>query len=436
MAVGLIGMLDLSIVTDQLVAVVTQAFEDSPLWSGNPPLLPTGSAPHTISGDGESRVSVYLFHVAQDPHQLNVPLIAQYQLNGVFPPPAGKAVPQVPPRAYEIPFLPLALDLYYLLTAYAGDDYRLEQKAMSVAMTCLHENPIVRTTVVLDGQSVNEEFSVTMAVESADELSRLWQATTAPLRLSAVYKVGVVFLAPKALGDVEAPPVESVVAVADAVDLPLDTLGDVSGTSFATSYALPDGTLRNYDPAPAVAAPGDTFALHGAGLDQATAARVYIVPPPPGSSRIEVTAWRADSPPSSTNARIELPPSTGPAPGGTPEAGVYQIGVGDQATHDSRLTPFSIAPRVDPGVGTALLVPTGGVYHITGAGFVSGQTELMLGTTRLTEAGGPPAAGTFVIGAGGTSVDFAPPPSLPAGRYAVRVRVNDVESKPAWWVQL
>ncbi len=105
-------------------------------------------------------------------------------------------------------------------------------------------------------------------------------------------------------------------------------------------------------------------------------------------------------------------------------------------THTSRLTPFSIAARVDPGAGTALLTPVGGIFTFTGAGFVSGHTEVLLGTVALTEGGGPPAQGAFAIGGGGTTIDVAAPASLASGRYAVRVRVNGIESRPAWWVDL
>lgn len=430
MAVGLIGVLDLSIVTDRLIALIDDAVAHTPLWGGGGApftLSVNGSMPEAVrtDGDGGCQLSVYLFHVARDPSQANVPLNGPFQQNGQ------------PPHAFEAPYFPLGLDLYYLLTAYADKSYVYEQQAMSVAMTCLQEHPIVTTTVALDGSNVVEEFSVTLEVQSEDELSRLWQATTAPMRLGAVYKVSPVFLTPRATEEAPAPPVERFVATADAVDLPLDPLGDLSGTAFASSYALPDATLRPYDLSPAVAAAGDTFALHGAGLDRATAARVYLLPA--GGPRVEVTAWRTDAPSSSSSARIELPAATGAAPAGTPDPGVYQLAVGsdmalgDPATHTSRLTPFSIAARVDPG-GSALLQQNGGIYRITGAGFVSGHTEVLLGTVGLTEGGGPPSQGTFAIGGGGTTIDFAPPSSLASGRYAVRVRVNGIESKPAWWV--
>jgi hypothetical protein len=431
MAVGLIGVLDLSIVTDRLIALIDDAVATTPLWNGAAPftLSVNGSMPESVraDGDGGCQLNLYLFHVARDPAQANVPLNGPFQQNGLQP------------HAFEAPFFPLGLDLYYLLTAYAATSYVYEQQAMSVAMTCLQEHPIVKTTVALDGHNLVEELSVTLEVRSEDELSRLWQSTTAPMRLGAVYKVSPVFLTPQGSDEQTAPPVERVVATADAVELPLDPLGDVSGTALASSYVLPDTTLRPYDLSPAVAAAGDTIRLHGAGLDQPTAARVYLLPA--GGPRVEVTAWRKDAPKSRSSARIELPNATGVAPGATPEPGVYQLAVGsdkalgDSATHTSRLTPFSIAARVDAG-GTALLTPSGGVFSLTGAGFVSGHTEVLLGTASLSEGGGPPAQGAFAIGGGGTTIDFKPPASLASGRYSVRVRVNGIESKPAWWVDL
>jgi len=430
MAVGLIGVLDLSIITDRLIELIDDSVASTQLWGGAPPFTLTvgGAMPESVRTDGGCQLSLYLFHVARDPSQANVPLNGVYQQDG-----------GPPPHSYEAPFFPLGLDLYYLLTAYADKSYVYEQQAMSVAMTCLNENPIVTTTVALDGDNVVEEFSVTLEVQSEDELSRLWQSTTAAMRLSAVYKVSPVFLTPQATRDRVAPLVERFVLAADAVDLPLDPLGDVSGTALASSYTDPDAKVWPYDLAPAVAEPGDTIALHGAGLDQPTAARVYLLPP--SGPKVEVTAWRTDSPISKTSARLELPSGTGAAPGGTPDPGVYQLAVGsdeslgDTATHLSRLTPFSIAARVHPG-GTALLTPAGGIFSLAGTGFLTGHTEVLLGTESLSEGGGPPVAGTFAIGGGGTTIDFAAPASLASGRYAVRVRVNGIESKPTWWVDL
>ena len=68
------------------------------------------------------------------------------------------------------------------------------------------------------------ELTLTMEHRSYDELSRLWQATTAPLRMSLVYRAAVVFLDPAQ--PAPAPPQEaSGVADLSAATLILATAG-------------------------------------------------------------------------------------------------------------------------------------------------------------------------------------------------------------------
>ena len=64
---------------------------------------------------------------------------------------------------------------------------------MSVAMRIFHANAAVRSDT-----TPTPAWSLTLTMEhrSFDELSRLWQATTVPLRLGAVYRAAVVFLTP------------------------------------------------------------------------------------------------------------------------------------------------------------------------------------------------------------------------------------------------
>lgn len=425
MALGLIGMFDLSIVTDALIAQIDADIGTSALWGGGGapfPLTVSGSMPEAVRAEGGCQLSLYLFHVSQDPHNLNTPLNRPYY---------DQAAP-LPPSSYRIPFLPQALDLHYLLTAYADRSYVEEQQAMSVAMRSIYEHPTVRKTVLLHGQNVTNEFSVTMTVETSDELGRLWQAVSAPMRLCAVYRASVVFLAPESDVRQPAPEVERVVVTAPPAELPMQELGQVTGTSIAESIDLPSGTVSAFDLAPAVAAPGDAFVLHGAGLDQPTAARVFLLAP--GQPPLDVTAWRTDAPRSPSSARIVLPAAVGMAPAASPAPGVYQLRVGD-GVYASNATPFAIAARIDVAA-PPLLAAVAGVFSLTGAGFVPGRTEVLLGTVPLTEVGVAPAAGQFAITGGGGGLDFVAPAGIPAGRHAVRVRVNQVESRPAWWVDL
>jgi hypothetical protein len=68
-------------------------------------------------------------------------------------------------------------------------------------------------------------------------------------------------------------------------------------------------------------------------------------------------------------------------------------------------------------------------------GFIAGQTQVLLETLALTEAQAPPPAGRFSVIDIQTIV-FQPPAGLPAGLYGLRIRVNQVESPPSWWVQV
>jgi hypothetical protein len=439
MALSPLGVLDLSIVTDKLIQMLTACRNTSPLWKANGgdadlfPIAISGSAPETVRDKGGCQLSLYLFHVEQDRYQMNSPVL-------------GK-------RAQPIPFQPLSLNLYYLLTAFAGDNYVQEQRAMSIAMRCFHENPIVHTTVTLalpPPTAVTEEFTLTMAVETGDEMGRLWQAVTSPMRLAAIYRVSVIFVTPPATLSLPKP-VARISLSADPAALPYAGLGQVIGTARHASFAAPESTaavpeIVDFDFSPATVAPGQEVTLYGAGLTQPTAKRVYLLAS--GAPEREVTSWtmpipNPNPPPatilSDTKIVLHLPDSIGTPPADSPPPGIYQLWVGsdtasgDPATYRSNATPFSIAARVDVTVAppNPPLLPS--PYHVQGRGFITGQTEVLLDTIALAESAGP-SAGHFQVSGGGTVIDFQPPLALAPGRYSVRIRVNQVESAPSWWI--
>ena len=70
----------------------------------------------------------------------------------------------------------MALNLYYLMSAFSESNYHWEQQAMSVALRIFHANPIVRSPAGVPPW----ELTLTMEHRSYDEMSRLWQATTSP----------------------------------------------------------------------------------------------------------------------------------------------------------------------------------------------------------------------------------------------------------------
>ena len=437
-----LGVLDLSLVTDKLVDMLKACRDHSPMWKANGgdahpfTIEVSGSAPDSVRDKGGCQMTLYLFHVEQDKFQMNSPVL-------------GK-------RAQTVPFQPLSLDLYYLLTAFSKDNYVQEQQAMSIAMRCFHENPIVHSTVNLNlppPSPIKEEFTLTMAVQTADDLARLWQSVAIPMRLTVVYRVSVIFMTPSA----PAPLAKQVAAIslsADPTVFPYASSGQVIGTTRHITFTAPNSTpakpeIVDFDTFPATVAPKQEVTLYGAGLSQPTAKRVYLLAE--GAPEREVTNWIVPisnpNPPPATilsEAKIvlHLPDSIGLPPANTPPPGIYQLRVGsdtamgDPVTYRSNATPFSIAARVDVTTvppNPPLLSPP---YKLFGRGFVAGQTQVLIDTLPLAPINAPPAAGQFQILGAGTEIGFKPPAALPPGRYSVRVRVNQVESDPSWWITI
>ena len=146
-----------------------------------------------------------------------------------------------------------------------------------------------------------------------------------------------------------------------------------------------------------------------------------------------MTAWAVAADSSAAKFVLALPLVGAPGPG------VYQFRAGSGVLGSPGATrtgsiPVSVAAYVDPAGGPVLAGPA--PFTVTGAGFVPGATDVLVGTVALTEAAAPPAPGEVSIDPSGTSFSFSPPAG-PAGMVVpVRVRVNGIESDPALWVTL
>lgn len=463
MALNPLGVLDLSIVTELLIQTLTNAWNTSPLWETlvaeaffTPKI--TGLTPDVVRKEDGCQITVTLIHIEPNRSQRN--FVYPQAAPGVTNPPA--------PRAQLIPALPLGLDLYYFVTAYsdAANASVQEQQAISIILKCFHENPIIRTNVVFPGspsETTQEEFTLTMEIESVDSISRFWQATTVPFRLSLMYRVAVVFLTPPAPPESAKQVVKYTLAV-DPTPFPFAQNGQVFGTSSTTTFLPPptaqsDSSPVSVDYSPATVIPGQRFFLYGAGLNQGTdytgtgpnpgaSYRVYLLLPPDYKTEQEITIWKTpDADPNNPNQTasrivLDMPATLGSLPGNTPAAGVYSIRVGseappDQITNRTNSTPFSIAARVDIPASPSdpVLVPNAGVYTITGLGFIPGSTEVMLDTVPLSTVTSPPENGQFTV-VDEQTITFQPPAYLRPGLYGVRVRVNEVESPPAVWISV
>ncbi len=419
--------LDLSAVTDSLIGLVKSQWAAAPLWTevGGSPAGPTftpnftGLAPDAARQASGTQLSMYLYHV--EPDNAQEALFWQAQM---LNPGDGE-----PTR-----FLPLALSLFYLLFAYSETSYTDEQEAMSVALRVFHANPVVRSD---PGASPAWELTLTMEHRSYDELSRLWQATTVPLRMSVVYRAAVMFIDPDPMPP-PGPQATSFSVAANPVTLPLPAPA-VSGTFRDGSYLGPTGLPVPWSQSPATVAPGQTAWLLGSDLGVAGVSdRVYLLPPA-GGAEIDVTPWVIAADSSTAKFVLTLPRAAGAPPAGAPAPGGYQLragtGVlGSPGAVRTGSVPVSIAAYVDPAGGPVLAGPA--PFTVTGTGFDPDATEVLVGTTALTEAAGPAAAGGFSVDPAGASLSFSPPAGPAGMTEPVRVRVNGVESDPALWVTL
>ncbi|MEQ8961013.1 MAG: DUF4255 domain-containing protein, partial [Coleofasciculus sp. C2-GNP5-27] len=101
---------------------------------------------------------------------------------------------------------PLALNLHYLLTAYAqNDDYPepTSHRLLGQAMSVFHDHPILSRQDIQDALPLADRADLDNQVErvritpeslSVDELSKLWTTFQTEYRISAAYEVAVVLI--------------------------------------------------------------------------------------------------------------------------------------------------------------------------------------------------------------------------------------------------
>lgn len=99
---------------------------------------------------------------------------------------------------------PLALNLYYLITAYGEDDNKYgSQLLLGRAIQVLHENPLLKRNeieaVLKESELQNqvESVRITPLPQSLDDISKLWTTLQTQYRVSAAYQVEVVLIESK-----------------------------------------------------------------------------------------------------------------------------------------------------------------------------------------------------------------------------------------------
>lgn len=137
------------------------------------------------NGDGDSSrnlVNLFLYHAEPNAAYRNMDMPRQVR-------PGESGLP------------PLALNLYYILTAYGeGDSELVAHVLLGAAMRVLHDHPVLSRDELglaladseLDAQF--ERIRITPQPVSLDEVSKLWTGFQSEYRLSAAYQVSVVLI--------------------------------------------------------------------------------------------------------------------------------------------------------------------------------------------------------------------------------------------------
>lgn len=307
---------------------------------------------------------------------------------------------------------PLSLDLHYVLTASGPDatDDRGAHRVLGDAMLALHDHAIVaKDDDVLDLALTGEVELLRVTLEDFDteELSKIWTATTAPLRLAAGYKVTVVQLEstlPRTIAKpVLEPPQAGPRVYATSLDRPfVEAVG--------VMRRLADGTLVERDVAHVRI--GEQLIVKGSGLGPG--ARVELG---------DVDATTAIDPSSTAGRLLVTVDDPALEPGLHPLRAVRDVAVGEPP--DERTFPL-----LRSNVAGFVLVPS-----LAGASPASGSpgTTLTVTGDRLfrSDAASMVLVGdrAFPLGAGATATQVEVAVSgLPAGTYPVSVRVNGAES--------
>jgi hypothetical protein len=329
---------------------------------------------------------------------------------------------------------PLALDLYYLLTAYtAGDELAFEsQQVLGLALTALHDTPILGAqSVKLNDPGpaedlLGERVRITPMPLSVDDISKLWSAFQAPYLTSAAFQVSVVLIQSGRAAK-PAPPVLSrgeSDGSKDAGPTTAANLSPVYPTVTGLDLAAPaDDPARSRRPSGQPLFEADeVLRVLGSGLRvPLRAARVLL--DPAGSA--PACALVAPDPASTADAlTVRLRAA------GTPRllAGNHTLAVevdtGD-ALNPKRLTnevPLMVAPTIVSVQPAGSVGPTATLTVICAPALGAAQrVVLLVGAAEVA-----PAA--FADGATQLTFDLTPAALATGQTYPVRLRVDGVDS--------
>ncbi len=330
-------------------------------------------------------------------------------------------------RQNESGTTPVALTLYYLVTAYGkNNDDLLAHRVLGRAMSLLHDNAVLLPSEIqaaLTGANLSRQIERVRIVPhtiSGEELSKLWAVFQTPYRISASYEVSAVLI-DSARRTIAAPPVvaRGISALGSMVP-PFPELTKITFPTAAQHAARVPAPALPAAPPPAVpsaaipAATGDTIQLIGHDL-AGTAVSVSF-----SRSLLATPIQRTPlAGATSTSIPVDFPTDHSLMP-----AGFYEVTARVSQSADpaqdrvTNVLALAVAPRLrrtTAGARTSEGVPV--TVRLSPQVWPEQRASLITGNLEVVAE--PHAAKT-------DTVQFVVP--LPAGTYPVRLRVDGVDS--------
>ncbi|MEO6669736.1 MAG: DUF4255 domain-containing protein [Ferruginibacter sp.] len=438
------ALLDISFITRTYLELIRRGFVTSPAWTGAPPtILPLSPVSLGIEG-----IVFYLYHVVQKKEYDNFP---------------------IPSRDAKARFLPMALTLYYQLTANSLLDdengpYN-EQLMMSIAMKAIHDCPIIddntltpnNLTPVLHPDLIGEENRLKISQQPVQysEAVHNWTAGQAPMKLSAYYEVSTVFLEPDELMSYTG----RVLQYGNYVFL--KGAPRITVSQNIISYELPGDTIPRevkIQPAQAVIAKDppapvlqeSIINFYGEGFDSANISLRLIQArwsepviasadwniTVSGTNHIMVTA-REKAMLEKNNTVVDVLPGVYTAEVVASRLMQLPNGLSKEFKNSSNQFPFTLSPRIEnisALAGTKLTV-TGYIFRYIDAGvdILDGRIEVYTGENKMVRVDGAIVnQGEYKVMSATTMEINLHAPLTRGMQIPLRILINGAESKPLW----
>jgi hypothetical protein len=355
--------------------------------------------------NGDNKLNLFLYHIAVNGNLRNLP-----ELPGRSRP--GETLPP-----------PLALDLYYLLTAYGKGETDLwddsGQRLLGRAISFLNDNPVLlpadlaATLADARVQEQIERVRITLQLLSHEEMSKLWTTFQTQYRLSVAYLASVVLIE----GEKPARTPLPVLSIGKDNRGVLSQVGLSPALPTLTALELPPwssqppgGLLPAQRPSAQL---GDTITLHGLYLEGAA---LQVIFSHPRLAQPHAVAPLAGATARAVSVALPNQPAAWPA-------GIYTVSLaltqGGQRRQTASL-PLVLAPaitnRTPASTNSANFDVT---VTFTPEVQPEQQVRLLFGSRELEPNSFIAATDTLVFPVNGATPD----------RYPLRLRVDGVDSQ-------